>query len=61
MWIRIAIGVVLCAVGVLWVGQGVGMVHGSSMTGHSQYAALGAVVILLGVGLLLSAWRARRR
>lgn len=61
MWIRTVIGVVLCAVGVLWVGQGVGMVHGSSMTGHSQYAALGAVVILLGVGLLLSAWRARRR
>lgn len=61
MWIRTVIGVVLCAVGVLWVGQGVGMVHGSSMTGHSQYAALGAVVILLGVGLLLSARRARRR
>ena len=61
MWVRVAIGVVLCAVGVLWVGQGVGMVHGSGMTGHPQYAALGAIVILIGAVLLLSAWRARRR
>ena len=61
MWIRIVIGVVLCAVGGVWIGQGVGAVHGSAMSGHSQYAVLGALVVLVGLVLLLSALRARRR
>jgi hypothetical protein len=61
MWVRIGIGVLLCAVGVLWIGQGVGTVHGSSMTGHPQYAVLGAIVALIGLVLLLSARRARRK
>jgi uncharacterized membrane protein len=61
MWVRIGIGVLLCAVGVLWIGQGVGAVHGSSMTGHSQYAVLGAIVALIGLVVLLSARRARRK
>ena len=60
-WIRIAVGVMLCAIGVLWIGQGVGIVQGSGMSGHSQYAALGGVVALIGVVMLLSAWRARQR
>jgi uncharacterized membrane protein len=60
MWLRIVIGVVLCAVGVLWIGQGVDVVHGSNMTGHSQYAVLGAVIALVGLIMLLSARRARR-
>jgi uncharacterized membrane protein YhiD involved in acid resistance len=59
-----AFGIVLCLVGAVWVLQGVGVVHGSGMSGHGQYAVLGAVVIVLGVTLL--AWanmtrRARRR
>ena len=61
MWIRIVIGVVLCGIGAVWIGQGVGAIHGSSMTGHSQYAVLGLLVILVGVVVLLSARRARRR
>ena len=60
MWLRIVIGVVLCAVGVLWIGQGVDVVHGSNMTGHSQYAVLGAAAALIGLIVLFSARRARR-
>jgi len=59
--LRIVIGVVLCVVGLLWIGQGTDVVQGSSMTGHSQYAVLGAVVALVGVIVLFSARRARRR
>jgi Na+/melibiose symporter-like transporter len=61
MWVRGIIGLLLCAVGALWIGQGVGSVHGSPMTGHSQYAVLGVVVAVVGLFLLLSAYRTYRR
>jgi Na+/melibiose symporter-like transporter len=61
MWIRGIAGVVLCVVGTVWIAQGLGGMHGSSMTGHSQYAVLGALVVLVGLGLLVLAYRVRRR
>ena len=61
MWIRGIVGVLLCAVGALWIGQGVGAVQGSPMTGRSPYAVLGVLVALVGVALLLSAYRSYRK
>lgn len=61
VWVRGVIGVVFCLVGAVWVAQGTGAMHGSSMSGHGQYAALGVVTILLGVAVLLWAYSARRR
>jgi hypothetical protein len=59
VWIRGIAGVVLCAVGAVWIGQGLGGLHGSVMSGHHQYAALGAVVVI--VGLVLIGWAVRLR
>ena len=57
MWrvIGLVVGVVLCLVGVLWIGQGTGNVHGSPMTGHSQWTYLGVVLIVVGVASIFSA------
>ena len=60
MWVRGIIGVVLCLLGAVWVAQGTGAMHGSGMSGHRQYAVLGAVVIVLGLALLTWANRVRR-
>lgn len=60
MWWRAIVGVVLCAVGAVWAGQGSGAIHGSTMTGHSQYTGLGAIVIIVGLGFLVWAWQVRR-
>jgi Na+/melibiose symporter-like transporter len=49
------VGVVLCLIGALWVGQGTGAVHGSAMTGHSQWTYIGIVLIVLGVAALVVA------
>jgi hypothetical protein len=58
MWIRAGIGVVLCLVGAVWIAQGSGAMHGSMMTGHGQYAALGVVAVIGGLVLIgLSVWR----
>jgi hypothetical protein len=52
MTIRIAVGAVLCLVGVVWIGQGVGLIGGSFMTGQAIWAVFGAVAILFGVAVL---------
>jgi hypothetical protein len=59
VWIRRVVGVVLCAVGAVWIGQGFGAVHGSVMTGHRQYAVLGIIVALAGIVLIGWPWRRR--
>jgi predicted tellurium resistance membrane protein TerC len=60
VWVKGIVGVVLCLVGAVWVAQGTGALHGSVMTGHSQYTALGIVVIIVGLAMMLWANRARR-
>ena len=60
MWIRLIAGLVLSAVGVLWIIQGTGPATGGMMSGHPAYAALGAVVLLAGLFLLFTAWRTAR-
>jgi hypothetical protein len=59
--VRVVVGVVLCLLGGVWIAQGVGALKGSMMSGHGQYAVLGAVVAVVGVGFLGSAWRSRSR
>jgi hypothetical protein len=61
MWGRLAVGVVLAAVGVVWFGQGIGTIHGSFMTGEAIWAVLGVVALFLGASLLIGANRVRRR
>ena len=56
---RAIIGVVLCLVGALWIFQGVGVAKGSFMTGHAGYAILGGGAVLVGIGLVVTARRAR--
>ncbi|MDP9261234.1 MAG: hypothetical protein M3O89_04595 [Actinomycetota bacterium] len=53
------VGGLAVLVGVVFIGQGVNVIHGSSMSGHGGYAGLGAVVLVIGLGLVLWAWRLR--
>jgi hypothetical protein len=61
MVIRGLVGLVLCALGGIWIAQGEGAMKGSSMSGHGQYAVLGAVAVLIGLAFLVLAWRAHGR
>lgn len=59
MWARAIVGVVLCLVGAVWIGQGTNFLHGSGMSGHGQWTVIGIVVFVLGLALLVWAWRIR--
>ena len=61
MWIRGIAGVVLCALGALWIAQGSGTMHGGGMSGHASFALLGGVVVVVGLALLGWAALIRRR
>jgi hypothetical protein len=53
---RLAVSIVLLLVGLLWIGQGTGMVGGSVMTNQSIWALIGAVLVVAAAGV---AWTAR--
>jgi hypothetical protein len=57
------LGVLVFLVGVVLIGQGTNVIHGSSMSGHGGYAGLGGVLVVIGLVLVVWAWRlpARRR
>ena len=56
---RLVIGAALCLVGAVWVGQGVGWIGGSFMSGEAAWAVIGAVAIVLGLVTIRGPRRAR--
>jgi len=54
---RRVLGGLLVVAGAVWLGQGLGLIHGSSMTGSTFWAVAGAVCVVAGLGLLSWPWR----
>ena len=52
MWVRRIIGAVLCLIGIVWIGQGIGWIEGSFMTGEAFWAVMGALSLLFGIVIL---------
>ncbi|MHB1987645.1 MAG: hypothetical protein ACYCSF_06640 [Acidimicrobiales bacterium] len=59
--LRAGTGVVLCVVGVVWIGQGVGAIHGSFMTSQPLWAGAGIVCLIAGLALVARAVAMRRQ
>lgn len=55
-----SLGGLLIVVGVIWFGQGIGLIGGSFMTGEAQWAVIGALCILAGAFLVRAGFRWRR-
>ena len=60
MVIRVVVGVILCVVGLVWIGQGFDLLGGSGMSGHSIWGFIGIIVLIIGLGMLGWASRFRR-
>jgi LPXTG-motif cell wall-anchored protein len=52
------VGVLLLLSGIIFFLQGINILLGSPMTGQTQWAIIGSILILIGAGLL---WFANRR
>jgi hypothetical protein len=52
MRVRMIIGFLLCVLGLVWLGQGVGLIGGSFMSGEAIWAVIGLVVLAFGIVLI---------
>lgn len=52
-------GVALLLIGLVWALQGVGVLGGSAMSGHSQWLLIGGVAAVAGVWLIGTSIRRR--
>lgn len=56
----VVIGVLLLAVGLVWIGQGLGYIKGSFMTGDMKWFWIGCALVVVGVVLGAAAVATRR-
>jgi hypothetical protein len=54
---RRVIGALLVLTGAVWLGQGLSLIKGSSMTGSTFWAVVGGACVVAGLGLLSWPWR----
>jgi len=55
------VGVLLILLGAVWFLQGVNLLGGSLMSGHTQWAVFGGLGVLVGAGLMLYVNRRQAR
>ena len=51
---RLVLAAVIALVGIVWLGQGVGLIGGSFMTGSPLWAVIGAVLLVLAIVMVLA-------
>ncbi|HEX5013143.1 MAG TPA: hypothetical protein VFV72_03210 [Candidatus Limnocylindrales bacterium] len=57
---RLIGGGILVATGLVWISQGTGLIQSASpMTGQAIWAILGVVGVVVGIAIIVWAWRAR--
>jgi hypothetical protein len=55
--VMIVAGVLCLLLGCVWILQGINVLPGSFMTGQTRWAIYGALLVIIGIGLLFSANR----
>jgi hypothetical protein len=60
MWLRAGSGILLCAVGAVFMLQGTNVLHGSGMSAQGKWTVIGAIVVAVGLVLIAMAARSWR-
>jgi carbonic anhydrase/acetyltransferase-like protein (isoleucine patch superfamily) len=55
----LVIGILAAVIGLVWIGQGSGLIPGSSMTGDRTWLGIGLVCLVAGAFAIFSATRKR--
>ncbi len=59
-WLLTIVSVLLLLMGSTWILQGLDILKQGFMAGHLQYTVLGVIVDVVGIALLVVAFRRRR-
>jgi hypothetical protein len=51
---RLVLAAVLALVGLVWLGQGVGLIGGSFMSGSPLWAVIGALLLVLAIVMVVA-------
>jgi hypothetical protein len=51
------LGAILALAGIVWLGQGIGLIRGSFMTGSALWAVIGALCLIAGAFMLYRSMR----
>jgi hypothetical protein len=60
-WVWLVLGLLLVLAGATWTLQGVGVMGGSSMSNDTKWAVIGPIVAVVGLVIMLTGGRARKR
>jgi uncharacterized membrane protein len=52
---------VLVVLGLVWIGQGIGVIPGSFMTGNQFWAMMGLILVVIAVAIFVNAVRTANR
>jgi hypothetical protein len=58
-WLLRVVGLITSLVGLLWIGQGLGYIGGSFMTGQAEWVRNGAIALAAGLAALYGSVRGR--
>jgi len=53
------VGVLCLLMGCVWILQGINILPGSFMTGQTKWALIGTILVVIGIGIMISANRRR--
>jgi hypothetical protein len=59
-WVSLVVGALIALIGLVWIGQGVGLIGGGFMSGNGMWAVVGLVLAVIGVLLVIRALRVRQ-
>jgi uncharacterized membrane protein HdeD (DUF308 family) len=60
MWFKAGLGILLCAVGTVFILQGTNVLHGSGMSGEGKWALVGIVAVVAGLSILAHSFLSRK-
>ena len=58
---RLLIAIVLALLGLVWIGQGSGMIGGSAMSGSSLWLIVGVILLVAGLIIGVREWMTSTR
>ena len=59
-WVSLVVGSLIALIGLVWIGQGVGLIGGGFMSGNGIWAVIGLVLAVIGGLVVVRALRVRQ-